>query len=158
MSARRAALLKTFASVPPSARVLDLGTDAVADLARLGFDVWASTSASEKPRQSVVDVLGEEEASRRVTTARPDALGYPTAHFDWAAVSLAPGDNGEEVLREVRRVLRPGAWVWVSADALAPEALVALAEAADLVIAETPVADADGSLGIFRRVGEGVGA
>lgn len=151
-------LLRTLASVVPGARVLDLGTGSLGDLARLGFDVWAcGPGPLEDDRARLGEVMGEMEATRRVTHAKRGALGYGDATFDWVAVALTRADDAVDVLREVRRVLRPGAWVWVASEELSPEDLIRLSAEADLAVAESPVVEGDGSRGIFRRVEAGVG-
>ena len=159
-------LLRTLASVSPSARVLHVGCGdgaVTADLARLGFDLWACASGDvTAARDAVGAVLGAPEAERRVTRAEPYALGYPDGWFDWVAASLDAGSTPVEALLEIWRVLSPGAWVWLALadDDAAPEALGALAAKAGLVVAERPVETEDGERrvvrGIFRRVQEGV--
>lgn len=157
MSSARDHLLRTLASVAPGVRVLDLRTGAVADLARLGFDVWACGPDPSRDRDLLAEVLGDDEAARRVTPASPEALGYGDASFDWAVIALAPTDDAAEVLCEVRRVLKPGAWVWVAADAMAPQDLADAGKEARLAIAEPPVSEGEGARAVFRRVEEGVG-
>ena len=165
------ALLRQLAAVPPGSRVLDAACAAghhTAPIAALGFDVWACDPNAENVaavRRQLDDTLGEGEGERRVAQAAPDALGYPDAFADWVVVSALTGTSPDlvEALREARRVLAPGGWLWIelAADvAASPEALRALALVADLAEAETPVLDADrGTVrGTFRRVeGETVG-
>ncbi len=169
-------LLRTLAAVPPGARVLDLGAGHArhtGPLAALGFDVWACDAAPEAvaaARAALAPVLGEEEAHRRATPARPDALGYPDAFFDWVvARDVAPARAGARaVLEEARRVLKPGAWVWVTVaeeawgGGVQPEALTVLAAEAGLALAERASPDVDGGRsylrGIYRRVDPGTTA
>jgi len=171
-------LLRTMASVAPGTRVVDVacGDGAHAEaLARLGFDVWASAADPadvEAARARVADVLGADEAARRVTRARPDALGYPDAFAPWAVASrLAPAGLAD-AFAEARRVLVPGGWLWTELDGSGPDAAAlaledrlaadgeaarALAEAsvaAGLAVASRPTADDErGTVTVtFRRV------
>ena len=166
-------LLRTLAAVPPGSRVLDLGSgDArhVGPLAALGFDVWACDAAPDAvvaARAALAPSLGDEEARRRATPARPDALGYPDAFFDWVVVREAAPTRAEAkaVLEEVRRVLKPGGWVWVTVaeeawgGGVQPEALTVLAAEAGLALSERASEDVDGGRpylrGIYRRVDPG---
>ena len=160
-------LLRTLAAVAPGCRVLDLGCGDGAHaelLHRLGFDVWATdadagaVAAARRRLRAVDDAL---DAERRVTTARPHALGFPDGHFAWVvAYGTLDGEAPPvEVLREVRRVLAPGAWVFVGAATLDAEALLRAAEAAGLALAERPAAEPTGGVrGIFRRVEAGTAA
>ncbi|MEM6326488.1 MAG: hypothetical protein AAF791_05160 [Bacteroidota bacterium] len=150
-------LLRTLAAVAPGARVLSIATGTAADLARLGFDVWAcGPEPVDDERNRLGEVLGDAAAARRVTPARPEALGYGDDTFDWAAVSLGTEVDVVETLREVRRVVTPGAWIWVAAEVLAPDEMVRLGTEAGLVVAEAVVASGARSRGIFRRVEAGV--
>ena len=151
-TAPSAHLLRTLAAVPPGARVVDAACGEgrhLDPLARLGFDVWGSAADVAAARQRLADVLGEDEAARRVTRAAPDALGYPDAWADWVVVADVP--DLADALAEAARVLKPGAWVWAEADAR--ESLDAAAEAAGLATAEAP-AEGDGAWhAIYRRAG-----
>lgn len=170
-------LLRTMASVAPGTRVVDVaaGDGLHADaLARLGFDVWASAhdpADVAAARTRLADALGDAaEAERRVSRARPDALGYPDAFAPWAVATLdrADADALVDVFAEARRVLMPGGWLWTDlpgvdaadlGDRLAQDkaAVAALAEAAlaaGLAVAARPLVDeARGTVvAVFRRV------
>ncbi len=168
-------LLRTMASVAPGTRVVDVaaGAGLHADaLTRLGFDVWASAhdpADVAAARTRLADVLGDaDEAERRVSRARPDALGYPDAFAPWAVATVSGADALADVFAEARRVLVPGGWLWTDLpgadatdlpDRLAQDkaAVAALAEAAlaaGLAVASRPLVDeARGTIvAIFRRV------
>ena len=151
-------LLRTLAAVAPGARVVDAACGAgrhLDALSRLGFDVWAATSGDPGPaRRALAATLGDDEAARRVTRADPDALGFPDAWADWAVLSDVALPDLADALAEVRRVLRPGAWVWVEGPD--PEALAAAAGTAYLVPSEAPQPDGERWGAVFRRPG-GVG-
>lgn len=165
-------LLRTLAAVPVASRVLDLGCGAgrhAAPLAQLGFDVWAcdrDASAVAAARARLAPLIGDDEAGRRVSTARAAALGFPDDHFDWI-VAYGAFDVAEDaaelfdMLAETRRVLRPGGWVYVAMRSatggpdLTPENLAKLCTEARLALAETPAAEASPEpvvRGIFRKV------
>lgn len=165
-------VLRTLAAVPGHARVLDLGcgsgahTDA---LARLGFDTWACDANDEAiaaTRARIAEMLGDEEAARRVTPAAPGALGYADDFFDWV-VAHAVYDTAtsaaelKDQLAETRRVLKPGGWVIVAfrrehaGPDLTPETLAKLFAEAGLAVAEAPTEEDEGNpvvRGIFRKV------
>ena len=173
-------LLRTLASVAPGTRVVDVaagGGDHAAALARLGFDVWASTDDADTVRQRLADALGadadaRDEARRRVARARPEALGYPDAFAPWLVASRLEANTLAEAFAEARRVLVPGGWLWAELDGAGPgvaslpleerleadkeaaRRLAAAAAAADLAVASRPTADdARGTVVvIFRRV------
>ena len=162
------ALLRQLAAVPPGARVLDLACadgHHTAPLAALGFDVWAcdpDPAHVAVTRRRLDAALGDGEGDRRVAQAAPDALGYPDAFADWVVASALSGTAPElvEALREARRVLAPGGWLWIelaTSAAASPEALRALALVAELAEADAPVRDAErGTVrGTFRRVDAG---
>ncbi len=174
-------LLRTMASVAPGTRVVDVacGDGAHAEaLARLGFEVWASASEPadvEAARERLADVLGADEAERRVTLARPDTLGYPDAFAPWVVASRLDPAGLADAFAEARRVLIPGGWLWTALDGSGPEAearplderlaadrqaaatLAEASEAAGLAVASRPTADPDrGTVTVtFRRVDAG---
>lgn len=122
-------LLRTFASVPYGNRVLDLNCGEgqhTVPLAQLGFDVYACDPAETAvaiARRRVAEVVGEEEAMRRVTQAYPDALGYPDTYFDWivaydAFEHLHARAALVDTLAEARRVLKDGGWIYLTVPAV----------------------------------------
>ncbi|MDX1545525.1 MAG: methyltransferase domain-containing protein [Rhodothermales bacterium] len=150
-------LLRTFAAVPVGSRVLDLGASPHATaLDRLGLEVYAC-AADGDALEALRGVL--EEAGRVTAVPRLDALGYPDAFFDWVvAVEGIPAGALVEVLREARRVLVPGGWIYAAAPLATPAALTAHADAAGLALAEAPRPCGGGSAlvrGIYRRVEPG---
>lgn len=122
-------LLRTFGAIPVESRVLDLGcghgphTD---PLVRLGFDVWAcdtSPEAIDALRANVSTLLGDGEAKKRITVSKIDALGYPDDFFDWVVAYrvLDRMETREDILaalEEMRRVIRPGGWLYVAVSAI----------------------------------------
>lgn len=157
-------LLRTLASVPPGARVVEVGGGAgetAEALVRLGFDVWAADpddAGVEAARERLAPLLGPDEAQRRVTRAEPGALGFPDAWADWAVLAAPPGVGTpalDESVAEAARVLRPGAWLWVQG-AVDPARLDAAAERAGLVTAEPPATEGGAAHAVYRRPG-GVG-
>lgn len=171
-------VLRTLAAVPVQNRVLDLGCGTgrhAEPFARLGFDCYAcdpDEAALVEARARVAEVLGEDEAARRVTPARAAALGYPDDFFDWIVAygtydTAASAAELKEMLAETRRVLKPGGWVIAafrrerSGPDLTPETLTKLFAEAGLALAEDPVDDDDGEpvvRGIYRKVVAGTSA
>ena len=155
-------LLRTLAAVPPLARVLHVGCgdgSLTADIARLGFEVWACDPEPEPVRDALASVLGPDVAETRVSRATPESLGFADETFDWVVVWFEAAPS-PEAFAELSRVMCPGSWVWAGAPAIAPEALETAASGAGLALSERAVADErDGTpvvRGIFRRVGDGV--
>ncbi len=164
-------LLRTLAAVPVGSRVLDLGCGTgrhAEPLARLSFDLYACAADSDAvaaARDRVAEVMGEE-AARRVTVARPAALGYPDDFFDWVVAhgtydTAASAAELKDMLSETRRVLAPGGWVFVAfrkalaGPDLTPETLAKLFAEAGLALAEDPAEEDDGEpvlRAIFRKV------
>ena len=153
-------LLRTLAAVAPGTRVVEVGCGEghhTEPLVRLGFDVWAcdgDPAAVEAARDRLAGEIGEDEATRRVAVMKPDVLGFPDDYADWGVMTTLPEEPSAhvEAFRDIARVLRPGAWVWVQA--ASPDGLVEAAEAAGLAIAEAPAAGPDGTHAIFRRPAE----
>lgn len=165
-------LLRTMASVAPGTRVVDVGGAHAHVLAALGFDVWVSADSpvdAAAARSSLTDVLGPDEAVRRVALARPGALGYPDAFAPWI-VAGRPAAGLAETFAEARRVLAPGGWLWTDLPGAGPDApdvearlaldtaaaatLAAAAREAGLAVASRPVPDAARGtvVAVFRRV------
>lgn len=139
-------LLRTLAAVSPRARVVVVGCGEgvhAEAVARLGFDLWACDPDGERvavARRRVGTALGPDEAVRRVTRSRLDALGYPDGYADWLVFDTAPeADALGPAVAEAARVLAPGAWLWAEGPDAA--ALLAAAEAAGLVLAEAPASE-----------------
>lgn len=117
-------LLRTFGALPIASRVLDLGCGHgihTEPLARLGFDIYAcdpSPEAVENVRSRLDGVLAEGEAEKRIARSQFDALGYPDGYFDWVIAfdSLSRLETKSDLLGtlgEIRRVLRPGGWLYI---------------------------------------------
>lgn len=122
-------LLRTFGALPVGSRVLDLGCGHglhTGPFVRLGFDVYACDTSPEVIdglRASLAKDLGPDEAGKRVTISRVDALGYPDNYFDWVVAFdvLQRMETRKEildVLDEAHRVIRPGGWLYVAVPAL----------------------------------------
>ncbi len=150
-------LLRTLAAVSPQARILYLGSRgaSAANIARLGFETWAS--GGDTVRDALAEVIDPGVARERTSFGTPEA--FPDAWFDWVAAD-ADGTPTPEALYHLARVLRPGGWVWVAAPGDDLDALNAAALGVGLAVAERVAADErDGKpvvRGIFRRVGDGV--
>lgn len=122
-------LLRTFAAVPVESRILDVGCGNgvhAEALIQLGFDVFAcdpSPENVEDVRAAVAIHIGEEEAAKRISRARIDALGYPDAFFHWVVACglLARLESRKallDALTEVRRVMISGGWMYVTVPAV----------------------------------------
>ena len=164
-------LLRTFAAVPPASHVLYLqsGDDPHADLLRqLGFAVSVVEGSAETLAQineRVVARLAPELTTERSGRFASDSLlPLPGAMFDWVVASslLADASRADQlvdVLREIRRVLKPGGWVYVvvpDEDGLDEAALATAADAAALEPAQRIQRDEQAGTGflqaIYRRV------
>lgn len=164
-------LLKTFAAVPVSHRVLDLGCAYgrhTEPLARLGFEIHAVDTDQEAvatTREKLAEIIKPRDALRRVVyTPRFGALGYPDAYFDWLVAygtfgALGSEDDLADVLSEARRVLKSGGWIYVAVPGLDEAALTQTMDDAGFALAEAPALsdDDEGNVvrGIYRRVDAG---
>ncbi len=186
MQPTREHLLRTLAAVPPASRILEVqcGRGALTlALARLGYDVDACDTrpeAVEATRRALSEELAKTVDAARVQPAPAGALPHPEASFDWvisceADRGRASADALRTHLAHVRRVLRPGGWVYLTARApsahgpraafdagLSADALRRLAAEAGLVEAEAPAAVEEAAgrrwRAIFRRVENGTPA
>jgi len=105
---------------PGDTRVLDLGCAAGRNtvfLARRGFDVYgldASPAMVERTRERVAEVLGREEAARRVREGYMDDLGlWEDGAFRLILAlgilhNAASAEEWDRTLAEVDRVVAPG--------------------------------------------------
>ena len=170
-------LLKTFAAVPVSDRVLDLGGGHqchAGPLAMLGFDLHACAVSPDTVaalREVLTGITGADEAQQHIVQVpRLDALGYPDAFFDWIVAYDVYGANSAaptlpDVLAETRRVLKPGGWIYVAVPAqdgggngvgFTPATLGQTMQQANFALAEEPEIHQTGDRrlleGIYRRV------
>jgi SAM-dependent methyltransferase len=158
------ALLRTFAAVPLHGRVLDAGCGTgrhLAALALLGFEATGVDCDG-----AALDAAHAAAPASEVVLADVTALPFPDAYFGWVIAFrlLSSLDAGAQapLLRELRRVLAPGGWLYVAVETDAPpDALTALMTAEGLALAEAPVADFDADearivRGIYRRFEPGV--
>jgi SAM-dependent methyltransferase len=123
---RRLVELLPSYSRPGDVRVLDLGCAGGRNtvlLAERGFDVYAldaSMPMVQKTRERVADVVGSEEAARRVRSGRMEELGAYAS--EWFHLVLALGilhsatshDMWDRALAEAARVLVAGGLLLVS--------------------------------------------
>jgi SAM-dependent methyltransferase len=113
---RERLLLKLFLSASPGPRVLDAGAgqgSMSARLERLGFAVTSSDSSA-----AAVEVLRDRLAGE-VVQASLTGLPFEDARFDGAVLGevLEHVQDDQGALREVARVLRPGAVLAISVPA-----------------------------------------
>jgi|GEM_PF-4232086 len=161
MSRVSAPLLRLLAAVAPGTTVVDAacGDGGHAEpLARLGLDVWASAADADDVSAARLRLAFLPDAERRVSRARPDALGYPDAFAPWAVVSGLASADLAAGLAEAARVVVPGGWLWVE---VAPADAGAMTDAARGVgLLDASPVEADGARGtvhaLFRAPG-GVG-
>ncbi len=154
-------LLRTFAAVPPQARVLDVGCASgrhLIPLAQLGFDVWGldrDAQCLEALRLRLAEIVPGHPVQLHGADAAQ--MPYADAHFDWIVAwgILDHYSDAErlDILTELRRVLVPGGWLYVtwSGDA---DALLSLFNRAAFAVAEAPQFDERERAirAIFRRV------
>lgn len=173
-------LLKTFAAVALSNRVLDLGCGRrchAGPLALLGFDLHACAVDPDTVaavRAVLAGIVEPDEAQRRVVRVpRLGALGYPDAFFDWiVAYDVYGADPAEaalpDALAETRRVLASGGWIYVAVpvrdgdeqdEGFTRESLQQTMQQAGFALAEEPkTRETEGRRlleGIYRRVDAG---
>ena len=175
-------LLRTLAAIPVSSQILDLGCGDglhTEPMLRLGFQVHACDAQPEAvaaTRDAVVDIVGADTVDECVRRVSSESLtDLPDKSFDWviayrpSAYVQSTGDVAS-VLKESRRLLKPGGWVYVAlprranvstngtptAATFSVNELQEASEAADLAIASKPeVAQEHGDdivRAIFRRV------
>lgn len=168
-------LLRVFGREATTNRILDLecgdGRHTEA-LARLGFDLYACDSNDVEPaRDRVLEIWGTEEPKRRITPAKPTALGYPDDFFDWVVAHGAYDDVADaaelmDALEETRRVLKTGGWIYVAmheqtvGEEATPQALDRLLNHSDFApagVTEEALENGQRVLrGIFRKVEVGL--
>lgn len=150
-------LLRTFAAVPLPETVLVAGDDALRHalpLARLGFDV---TACAHRPAAADAcrAALAAHDVGVPTYAMPPDDLAFADGAFGWiVATDLALPHE----LAHLRRVLRPGGWLFAEATADAAcltrafvDARFAVAEAAGHAV------EPGRTQGIFRRIDGGAG-
>lgn len=132
MSAPSDHLLRTLAAVPTGSTILELGCSSgrhTTPLFQLGFDVYAcdpDEQAVFAARVRVTELAGLAEVERRIKpVSRIDDLGYPDASFEWIVAydtfdDFSSHDDLVAALREARRILKPGGWIYVAVPALDP--------------------------------------
>ncbi len=156
-----APLLRVLASVAPGTPVVDVacGDGRHAEpLARLGLDVWASASADADVAATRRRLAFLPDAERRVTRARPDALGYPDAFAPWALLCGLGADRLATAVAEAARVLAPGGWLWIEVAPDAADAMTDAAQRAGLLDASPAQPDdARGTVHALFRTPGGVG-
>ena len=111
---------------PSEIRVLDLGCAGGRNtviLADQGFDLYAVDSSKamvEKTRQRVREIIGQDEAEKRVTVRTMDDLSeFPSEMFDLVVAlgiyhNARHHDEWERSLKETARVLKPHGRLLVS--------------------------------------------
>lgn len=156
-----APLLRLLASVAPGTRVVDVacGEGTHAELfARLGLDVWGSAAADADVRSARQRLAFLPDADRRISRARPDALGYPDAFAPWIVVGGLGAPELSHALAEAARVVAPGGWLWVEAAPGDADAVTDAARQAGLLDASAVAPDeARGTVHALFRAPGGVG-
>lgn len=118
-------LLRMLAAVPVSSQLLDLGCGEgrhTEPLLRLGFPVHACdprSSAVKATRDRVEDLIEEGSLETTVQVTPLDGIDYPDATFDWvigdrAEIYVSTEAELRGLLEDVRRVLKPGGWLYIT--------------------------------------------
>lgn len=155
-------LLRTFAAVPPTTKVLDAGCGDgrhLVPLAHLGFDVYGCDTDRQALDAAAARLESEGLTGSRVHLSQQDAarLAFSDDTFGWVvACGLLDGYSEAErmaLLSELRRVLAPGGWLYVTAQAEAASLAEWFARAGFAVAEAARPDEAPGTTrAIFRRV------
>lgn len=171
-------LLRTFAAVPVSNRILVVGAGDgrhAVPLSQLGFEVHVTDEAEARVDRlrDRLTASGHDHGASRAIVARPQALGYPDELFHWAVLHRAFDRETTDVqalvdaLVEIRRVVVSGGWIYVAMDVDPQDAATddeqilgfyGLMKQGGFELAERAEVLTDGGArivrGIFRRVDE----
>lgn len=173
-------LLRTLAAVPYQSRILELGCGLgrhTIPLVQLGFETYACDlvpQVSEIQAQLAALDLTQTPHFHSISVPLP----FEEEYFDWAVLyrtydDLKDGLALQNTLREARRVMRTGAWIYVAflgtqaqvqtngtpqPIRFTREGLTAFMETIPFALAEAPHAEKEGDdlvwCGIYRKVNE----